>query len=284
MNIIKEPNRIIIGNPEFFSAHDTLSCGQIFRFCEESESRWRVHSGNRIAYIREESGRAIIDCDDVDFFYDFFDFNTDYSEKFIRISEKYSKALPILKTAAEYGKGIRILNNNFNETVISFIISANNNIKRIQKIIGRLCADLGDSLGDGIYGFPSAQRLAAQNENYYAAAGCGYRSRYLPVAAAQLADGSFYEGVNDLSAQAARKRLLTILGVGGKVADCILLFGLRRGDVFPVDTWIHKIYNKYYDTGLTSRDEIRRFFTDTYGADSGLVQQYLFNYIRNNKE
>ena len=161
--------------------------------------------------------------------------------------------------------------------IISFIISANNNIKRIQLIIERICAALGQ---DTPYGkaFPSVQSLASAPVRLFTEMGAGYRDRYLSETANRLL-GYDLSVLSALDSASARRELLTFTGVGPKVADCIMLFGLKRGDVFPVDTWIKKVYHEHFEQGHKD-SEIAQFFCGLFGQDAGLCQQYLFYFQR----
>ena len=159
--------------------------------------------------------------------------------------------------------------------VISFIISANNHIPRIKGIIERLCAGLGRDMG-GYYAFPTAEAMADKGEDYYFALGAGYRAPYLASTATAIAEGSFdIDAVRSMPTKEAAKYLCSLLGVGPKVADCILLFGYHRTDVFPVDTWIKKVYR---DTlgGAATNKQMREKLIALYGNLSGYAQQYLF--------
>ncbi len=256
-----------------FSAADTLECGQIFRYSAVAPDTYSVHSADKYAEIVTDGEKITVNTDDPQYFYRFFDLETDYSAAAKRLSDKNE----ILKKAAEYGKGIRILNQNVAEMIFSFIISANNNIKRIQLIIGRLCDALGEKTAYG-RAFPSVEAMAEKNEDFYAGIGAGYRARYLAETAARLKNYSL-SSLQSMPTEEARKELLSFCGIGPKVADCILLFALKRGDVFPVDTWIKKVYHEYFEAGHKD-SEIASYFTGLFKEDSGLCQQYLFYYRR----
>ena len=259
---------------EFFNIKDTLECGQIFRYKALDDGRYAVHSQDKYAELGvNEQGLVEVRTADRDYFWNFFDLDADYGAKVERISA----LSPLMKQAASYGKGIRILNQDLTEMIFSFIISANNNIKRIQLIIERLCDKLGY---DTDYGkaFPAVQAMAEAPVELYTAIGAGYRDRYLKETACDLLnfDLSVFDGMDS---ETARKQLLSFKGVGPKVADCIMLFGLQRSDVCPVDTWIKKVYHEYFEHGHKD-SEISKYFCELFGADVGLCQQYLFYYQR----
>ncbi len=271
MKYLLAQNKIsIFGKEDFCPAH-ILECGQIFSY-KNCGDHFEVLSKDKKAKIFEtESGFEIL-TDDSKYFENFFDLKTNYGE----IKRKLSK-FEILKKPIEFGYGIRILKNDLFEMLISFIVSANNNIKRIQLILGRLRERLGEKKGD-FYSFPIRERMLTVDEKFFAEIGAGYRAKYLFNVVRQIDEDRLQEW-QALSTEALRKKLITLSGVGPKVADCILLFGFGRGDVFPVDTWIEKMYNKFY-LPEHNREKIRRNLTDQFGLYSGYAQQYLFYYMR----
>lgn len=258
---------------EYFNVKDTLECGQIFRF-KALDGGYAVYSLDKYAELSYNAdGQVEVRTVDGDYFWKFFDLDCDYGEKARRIS----RLSPLMGEAVNFGKGIRILNQDLTEMIFSFIISANNNIKRIQLIIERLCDKLGAQTEYG-RAFPTVDAMANAPVELYTAIGAGYRDKYLKETANALLnfDLSVFNGMDNAQ---ARKKLLTFMGVGPKVADCIMLFGLRRGDVFPVDTWMKKVYHEYFEHGHADC-EISGYFCELFGQDAGLCQQYLFYYRR----
>ena len=258
---------------QYFNVRDTLECGQIFRYKHLGGEQYAVYSQDKYAELETIDGKVIVKTHDKDYFWRFFDLDTDYGQKVKRISA----ISPLMNDAAQYGKGIRILNQDLTEMIFSFIISANNNIKRIQLIIDRLCCALGHKTSYG-YAFPLVEDMANQSVEFYTRLGAGYRDKYL-LQTAQMLMSYDLNTLIGLDSGAARKELLNFMGIGPKVADCILLFGLRRGDVFPVDTWLKKVYHNYFEQGHKD-SEISRYFCDLFGDDAGLCQQYLFYFQR----
>lgn len=260
---------------EYFNVRDTLECGQVFRYKKLDGETYGVYSLDKYAELVTSGGQVEVYTDDKDYFLRYFDIDTDYAAKV----EKISAISPLMKETASYGKGIRILNQDLTEMIFSFIISANNNIKRIQLIVERLCQGLG---ADTPYGkaFPTVEAMANAPQVFYTQIGAGYRDKYLSDTAKRLANYDL-AALSAMDTPKAKKELLTFLGVGPKVADCILLFGMRRGDVFPVDTWIKKVYHAYFEHGHKD-GEISQYFCDLFGQDAGLCQQYLFYYQRKN--
>lgn len=260
---------ITIYDTQNFDVCDTLECGQIFRYNKLDDNRYEVFSQDKYAVLTTSPDAVTVASDDCDYFCNFLDLQTDYSAKVNRI-KTYGK---VMEACAEKAKGIRILNQNLFEMVICFIISANNNIKRIQLIVDRLCTAIGSKTPYG-YAFPTAEQMAEKDESFYASIGAGYRAKYLAETSRRLV-GYDFENLLSMSTADARKELLTFLGIGPKVADCILLFGMHRGDVFPVDTWLKKVYHAYFEQGHKDA-EISSFFCNLFGEDAGLCQQYLF--------
>lgn len=258
---------------QYFNIRDTLECGQIFRYKVLQNGGYCVYSLDKYAELFYDGNDVAVKTADKEYFWHFFDLDTDYAAKVSKISA----ISPLMKEASDFGKGIRILNQDLTEMIFSFIISANNNIKRIQLIIEKLCNELGE---DTPYGkaFPSVSALASAPVDLFAKLGAGYRDKYLSVTANKLLNYDL-SSLAALDSVSARRELLTFMGVGPKVADCILLFGMRRGDVFPVDTWIKKVYHNYFEQGHKD-SEISSYFCNLFGGDAGLCQQYLFYFQR----
>jgi N-glycosylase/DNA lyase len=265
---------------EFFNPRDVLECGQIFRY-EPYKDGYKVFSADKACYIYESGNKTVVESDDADYFFNYFDLKRDYSE-IVKMAKSFE--IPFLTEAAEKGKGIRILNQNSEEMIFSFLISQNNNIPRIKLIISRICACLGEKkefLGEEYYTFPTAQTLAKKPAEFYKSLGAGYRDKFIAETAKRIArDG--IEKLHSIDGASLKKELLTYLGIGDKVADCICLFGFGKADSFPVDTWIEKIYHDDFKGELSDRKKINAYFTSLFGQYSGYVQQYLFYAKRTN--
>ena len=265
---------IVINSKDEFCPKHILECGQIFSYKKDGES-YIVYSGTKKATIYENENGFTIVTDDPLYFVNFFDLDTDYSEIKNRLINKY----PFMLRPIEFGYGIRILRQDFFETIISFIVSANNNIKRIQKIIFAIREKFGTNMGE-YFAFPTIEQLKQATYEDFKNLGAGYRAKYLKEVVLQL-DGLDLEKLKDDSTDVLNKKLLSLMGVGQKVADCIMLFGYFKGDVFPVDTWIEKVYCKYFENEH-NRVKIRENLIKTFGNDSGYAQQYLFYSQREN--
>lgn len=276
-----EENAVILHDGQFFNIQDTLECGQVFRF-KPFKNGYLVFSADKCVYCYEKDGGVAIECraKDREYFENYFDLQRDYSEIY---SAAKASGYEILSTAADLGKGIRILNQNSEEALFSFIISQNNNIPRIKGIIERICAALGEEkefMGERYYTFPSANTLYKKDESFYKGLGLGYRAQYIAGLAAIVAGSDYIKGLSSMPTPQLRSALVSVKGVGRKVADCAVLFGFHRADSFPVDTWIEKAYIENFGGAPCARDKISQRFISEFGDKAGYFQQYLFYYKR----
>lgn len=280
-------NNTYIKKNDDFSVPETLECGQCFRFFKDSSGSYNVIAHNKILKIEEdENNIVLLDTSEDDFnsiWQNYFDLNRDYSE----IKDKISKDDLILKDAIKYAPGIRILNQDFFECLISFIISQNNRIPMIKKVISNISREYGDKIGtvDGedIYAFPTAEQLGFAEEAKLMELKTGFRAKYIIDAVKKFNDGEIVEEeVRKMDTESVRNLLMSIKGVGPKVSDCVLLFSLGRDEVFPVDVWVRRCMSYFYfENKDTPIKEIYLKAQQSFGNYAGLAQQYLFNYARN---
>lgn len=253
-----------------FDIKQTFLCGQCFRWAETEDNIFHGIAHGRYLRIRQETdGVTLLDINekDIPLWEEYFDLSTDYSALIDRFSSDHT-----LSAACKSSYGIRILRQEPFETLISFIISQNNNIPRIAGIIGRLCEGFGEKL-DGGYAFPSAESLRGITPEELAPLRAGFRARYICDAVNKVNSGEIdFDEINLLPLDKAREKLKTIVGVGDKVADCVLLFGFGKKNAFPRDVWVKRLMAAFYPDGLPEC---------TIGAE-GVAQQYLFDYVRNN--
>ncbi len=273
MRIATTATSIIVHDISQFSVRDIVESGQIFRY-QYIGCDCKIFSEDKNCILKGQKDCVIIETKDVPYFVNYFDLGRDYN------SIKGALAPLVQERALSYGSGIRMLKQAKIETIFSFIISQNNNIPRIKSIIERLSAALGKEV-DGHRAFPSVDALASQSVDFYKDMGLGYRSQYIVDTARAIQDG-FCIDLDDMSTDAARAYLMTLKGVGPKVADCILLFGYGRMDVFPVDTWVKKIYADLIGDGEKSPTKMAKALREKFADLSGYAQQYLFYYYRNN--
>ena len=269
----KSGHAVIRLNPENpVNLAKTLDCGQAFRWKQSEGNRWRGIAGGRVLEL-EVSGGELVLFDtpqaDLPLWRRYFDLDRDYAPIFELGAEH-----PLLPRIFEAGRGIRLLNQDTFEAICSFIISANNNIPRIKGIIERLCRLCGRQIGPDDYDFPAAESLCGLAVEDLAPIRAGFRAKYIIDAAIKVASGQVAAGeLRSLGTEEARKLVMTIKGVGPKVADCALLFGAGHIDCFPRDVWINRAMDTMFKDGLP----------DSLLPYAGIVQQYMFDYIRNLK-
>ncbi len=246
----------------------TLKCGQLFRFFHNADGTYSVASGDKTCKLYYDGDNTVIETNEPEYFVKYFDFETDYSCIMAKLSE-----FEELREALSCGGGLRILRQQPFEATVSFIISANNNIKRIQGIIERICARLCD--GDGnIPPFPSREKLMTLSVEDFSALGCGFRDRYLHSTVPLLTD-DYLASIGAMPQELAKKELCKLMGVGPKVADCILLFAYKKTASYPVDTWIFKAGRT---DELDTPEKVHEYYSRRYGENAGYAQQYVFYY------
>ncbi len=260
---------------EYFDIAATLECGQVFRYRRNPDGSYTVRSLDKTCDLRyDERGEVEITTDAPEYFRNYFDLREDYGKITTTLA-----ALPELTAAVAFGKGIRILRQDFTEAVFSFIVSANNNIARIKGIIERLAAAYGKDMG-GYHAFPTPEELQKATVADLKALGLGYRAEYIYETARSFpAVKSEIAAITD--AETAHKALLNLKGVGPKVADCIVLFGLHLTRSYPVDTWIFKASST---PELDTPKKVRDYYLDRYGDYAGFAQQYIFYYARSGSQ
>lgn len=270
-------NKILVYDKSQFNPEHILECGQVFRYGKNDDGNYYVISKNNKATIIEFDTHYEIISNNTEYFVNYFDLNTDYN----KIKNQLAKST-ILKPMIEYGYGIRILNADPEEMIYSFILSQNNNIKRIQKIVEKMC-EIGENVED-YKAFPTSQKLASMPFEFFKNLGAGYRDKFLKQTAETLSKTNI-ETLKNMNSTELYNHLLTLQGIGPKVASCVLLFGFSKKDKFPVDTWLEQVYYNHFSKQKRSRPEIQDYFEDMFKENSGLAQQYLFYYERtkNNK-
>lgn len=267
-----------------FDPIHTFECGQCFRW-NQSDNGYIGICGGKVCRVSNDT----IYCPDSDneYWTNYFSADTDYSE----IKKYLESHDETLKKCIDFGGGIRILHQDIWETIISFIISANNNIPRIKKILETMCREFGDKIDFkynsklGIpegeyYSFPEPEHLNSLSIEDLACLRAGYRDKYIMDAAEKVSSGEVnLKDIPEMPTELAKKELLKIKGVGGKVADCILLFSMGRYELFPKDVWIKRILNQVYGVEEKETDS---FVTEKYGNYAGFAQQYMYYYYREN--
>lgn len=270
MQFIFENCDIIIQGTEDFSLSDTLDCGQCFRWYSlDSNTYTGVVAKKHLTIIENENRIILKNTSKADFenlWKNYFDLETDYTT--IKKSFDSNK---ILLQSTQFAPGIRVLRQEGWEALCSFIISQNNNLKRIKGIVKALCEKYGEKLPCGEYAFPTPLELANSSIEEIQTTKCGFRAKYIYDAACKVAAGEI--SLDDLYTapiDEARTTLQLIKGVGPKVAECALLYGFARMECFPQDVWIKRAMKILFPDGLPQ----------CANTHLGIAQQFIFHYAR----
>ncbi|MBO5349274.1 MAG: DNA glycosylase [Clostridia bacterium] len=286
-----ENQKLVIQKNQDFELKDIFDCGQCFRWNKENDESYTGVIKNGVLNVK---------CDDKNIYFrgtlnediqkivqEYFDLNRDYT----KIKNQLSKIDEYMETSITYGSGIRILNQDLWETIISFIISANNNIPRIKGIIERLSQKYGTKItfeNNDYYLFPTPEQLETVTVAEFRGIGLGFRDIRLFETTHMILNNEIdLNELHKMDTKSAREQLLKLSGVGPKVADCILLFStLKRFDIFPIDVWVRRVMNDLYiknpDEKRVSQKLINQIAFDKFGELAGIAQQYLFYWKREN--
>ncbi len=279
----------ILENCNSFEPVHIFECGQCFRWNKEENGSYSGVFKNNVLNVKKEDNKIIFkgicEGDIEEVCRDYFDLDRDYEE----IKLKLSKIDNYLKESIKYGSGIRILNQDLWETIISFIISANNNIPRIKGIIDRISKKYGNKIeysGREYYTFPDMESLGKASVEDLRALGLGFRDKRIYETTKMFLEKkiTLEELESEIDTEALKEKLLTLSGVGEKVADCIMLFSLKKFNVFPIDVWVRRVMNDLYikeeDENKVSKKLIQNLAKEKYKDLAGLAQQYLFYWKR----
>lgn len=282
--------KYILENQNSFNLIHIFECGQCFRWNRLEDGAYIGIIKDGVIKVKEENNKFIFtgktdngNLEEVIKYY--FDLTTDYTQ--------YKKVLSniddYLKESINFGKGIRILKQDLWECIISFIVSANNNIPRIKKIIERLSINYGKEVefeGKKYYKFPTPEELSKAKVEDLRNLGLGFRDKRIYNTTKMIIQKEVdLEVLKKLeTTDLMREELLKLDGVGPKVADCILLFALKRVDVFPIDVWVRRVMNELYvhneDEEKVSKKELQKLAKEKFCGLSGIAQQYLFYWKR----
>ena len=280
----------ILENPKSFNLEHIFECGQCFRWNRQEDGSYTGIFGENVLNVKQEGlnfvFKGICNKNIEETITEYFDLNRDYEE----MKNKLGKIDKSMQESIKYGEGIRILNQDLWETIISFIISANNNIPRIKGIIERLARKYGKEIfleGESYYAFPTPEELREVTVEDYRKLGLGFRDIRLYETVHMVLDGKvdFEKMHKEKDTIKIREELLSLSGVGPKVADCILLFStLKRLEVFPIDVWVRRVMNELYikneNENKVNKKEIERLANEKFGNLAGIAQQYLFYWKR----
>lgn len=270
LTVLQTENGLLVGGLTCFDLDETMDCGQCFRFDRLPDGGWKGAAGGYTAILRirpeglllEGVTRAQFDG----FWKRYLDLERDYAAIRAGFMENAQ-----LAECMRYAPGIRILRQPPWEALCSFIISQNNNVPRIKGIVQRLCRLFGNPLPGGAWDFPPADTLAGLTEEELAPLRAGWRAGYLLDAARRVSTGELeLEEIAALPLPRARAELQRIRGVGPKVAECVLLYGMGRLEAFPLDVWMKRAMRELFP-GYTP---------EAFGEYAGIAQQYIFHYCR----
>lgn len=279
-----------IENQDSFELKDIFECGQCFRWNEDQDGSYTGVIKHGVLNVRKENRRVFfkgcLDDDIKKVCKNYFDLDTDYSV----LKNTIEKMDDYMEQCISYGSGIRILNQDLWECIISFIISANNNIPRIKKIIDRISEEYGDKIiwnNKTYYTFPTPQKLRKAKVENFRSMGAGFRDIRIYNTTKMIVNNEvdLSKLENMSNSDEIREELLKLDGIGEKVADCVMLFALRKFDVFPVDVWIRRVMNELYikneNEEKVSKKEVKKIANEKFGNLAGIAQQYLFYYRKN---
>ena len=269
-----------------FSLRQIYESGQAFRFKEVGEDAFLVVHLQHWAIVSQQGNTITLqnatleECEDV--WNGYFDLERDYhalKQSFLGLDDYLDKAIA-------FGEGLRILNQDIFEMIITFIISANNHIPRIKNSIAKLCEFAGTPIGEydeeRIYAYPRAEKVQTLSQEQWDHIKLGYREKYIKKTVDMIVNQELdIAKLPSLDTLEAQKELMKLSGVGEKVADCILLFSMAKYDAFPMDTWMKKVMQHYYpDESMSNIRRVRSLGVELFGPFAGIAQQYLFYYER----
>ncbi|MCL2853542.1 MAG: hypothetical protein FWE20_11045 [Defluviitaleaceae bacterium] len=284
MNYYEQDGRVILTDFDDFDIEQTLESGQCFRFKRLGEASYSVVAYGKVLYIEQSGGATYFWPCGLDEFErvwrGYFDLDRDYAA----VKAALSANDPIMAEAVKFAPGIRLMNQDVWECLISFIISANNRIPMIMQVVRNISHKFGDEIGDE-RSFPTRTQLAAATLEDMTACRAGFRAKYILDAVRKVHGGQIdLDGFAALPTAEVKQALMSINGVGAKVADCVLLLSCRRREIFPIDVWIRRVVQELYFEGREiPLAKLQDFAREQWGENAGFANQYLFHYARLNK-
>ncbi len=276
---------IIVKDVKDFDPVHIFDCGQCFRWIREEDGSYTGVAMGKVINVKRDGKDIVIDNTNLKDFkniwFEYFDLGRDYSllkKEFVKFDEN-------LKKAVDFGWGIRLLQQDGWEMIISFIISSNNRIPMIQRAINNICQRYGKYIGEyrgkKYYSFPDPEELNVATVEELRDCKTGFRDKYIYSTTKDIVENNI--NINDfleMDSETCHKELMKFKGVGAKVADCIALFGMRKYNSFPVDVWVKRVMQEFYNAKEMSLPKMRKYGMDLFGDDAGFAQQYLFYYVR----
>ena len=284
MELLKDGDRLILRHVKDFDLDHTFLCGQCFRFEKREENRYIGVASSHLLDIAKVGDDFVMQHTTLEEFQNFWSYYFAFDIDYDKIKKELSKD-DVLRCAIHHGQGIRILRQDLFETILSFILSQSNNITRIRGIIQTFCQKFGEKIvyeGREYYTFPHPRDLMGIELEDLADLKAGYRDKYVYRTILAINEGKFsLDDLYHMPTPKAKEALLGLSGVGEKVANCILLFGLSRFDSFPIDVWIRRVMEHfYYEDQKTNPTVIAELAQNSFGDLGGFAQQYLFFYAR----
>ena len=288
-DVLQTPDLVL--KIECFNLLDTLECGQCFRWkridngIDRNNSEFIGVISDRVIRIRQNNEYIFVFSNIKEKLKDVICYYFDLYNNYQKIEKLISKIDNHIGNAVNKTTGIHILNQDNLETLLSYIISSNNNIPRIKKSINEISKRYGthvDFEGEDYYLFPNLDQLKNVTIEEFKDCGVGFRDKYLVKTIADLVENNICdEQTTKLSNSQLKKILMNFVGVGPKVADCVMLFSFGRQDVFPIDVWVKRVMEKLYFSKDTNIKEIEMYATRKFGSYAGIIQQHLFYNMRN---
>jgi N-glycosylase/DNA lyase len=285
-NVSQKKDGVIVYGIKDFEPKHVFECGQCFRWIKENDNSYTGIVKKKVINVSKTGDDLIIKNTNFEDFkniwFEYFDLGRDYGK-----IKSQLKKYKYMNEAIKFGHGIRLLKQDFDEMLISFIISANNRIPMIMKTIERLSMLAGEEIelyGKKYYRFPNIKNISNLGISKIQSTRMGFRAKYVYDTAQKIAGGQANLGIlNFIDTDEARKELMKFNGVGNKVADCVLLFSGLKYDVFPVDVWVKRVMQELYIKKETNIKEIDNYATQYFGDLKGFAQQYLFYYAKEMK-
>lgn len=285
MKLEEIKNGIILKETKDFDPVHIFECGQCFRWIKEDDGSYTGVAKGKVINVKKDGANIVIDNTNKEDFeniwYDYFDLGRDYTS----LKKELAQHDENLKKAVDFGWGIRILQQDSWEMLISFIISSNNRIPMIQRAINNISEKYGKEIGEyrgrKYFAFPSPEELSKASIEELRECKTGFRDKYIYHTNKMVIEENLnMEDFIEMDSEVCHKELMKFKGVGAKVADCIALFGMRKYDSFPVDVWVKRVMQEFYGAEDMSLPKMRKYGMELFGEKAGFAQQYLFYYVR----